>query len=284
MNRIGFALVALLFLVGTPAFANDDYQPLLASNGQSLNPTTVSGQCAFGAKTYRIRIIDGNGNAFAGDPFTVQAGLGQAMAITSGDTLIVETGNASGPKTVRAFYGQPVRVNGAWYTVAKNGNGFIAHSLKCAMGSVTIPHDRWSAVFAGAKNLLYVTGGAKPISLPADHYTVMDYQEYTQPDASGRSASFTLYNAPSSGYFRAQGKSAVISAGKNAKLNLGSPLSIKVNVQQVQQNMMFSFTLTDITGQRVNVAMPGNRVPPPPQASVTDANGKVVHSFAFEYG
>jgi hypothetical protein len=243
----------------------------------------VGGTCAFGEKTCPVRILDGDGNLKFGDAVRLVRGA-QARPGT-GDLLFVDTGDGSFRKdVVRAYCGQPVCVNGAWYevTVSDDGSKVAAKPVKVETGQIRIDHPSWEAVLIGKKHLLSLTGGTKPVDVPADEYALLNYYEQGPADSAGDRPMVVCWNNEA---YSGKGRTVEVAAGKTAELAIGSPLQATLDANQDKQQVTFSFKLADATGAPVLYVTKGDGEPvDPPKLEVFDSQQKSVYSGSMEYG
>lgn len=240
--------------------------------------TALEGSCAFGAKTCRVRIVDGDGNFRCGDPAKMTVKDGKAGEIALGDTLQVFGGD-EGAATQRLFFGQRVKVDGKWYDVkiSPDGSKVSAAEAKVQMGQVRMPRERWSATLLGTKHLVNLSGGAAPVKVPAGEYVFMSYNEMYKDGArllcmGGRAPQGAL-------------KVFSVQAGKVTDLAAGSPMTAGLDVKSRDATTQFSLRLLDASGARVRVLQiaRGQR-PEAPQIEIHDAAGKKVYDGKMRYG
>jgi hypothetical protein len=266
---------------------NSDYRHL-----NLLLGTAVEGSCRFGKKTYRVRIIDGDGNLAPGDPVKRFRQLLRTVGVQTGDTLVIDGGSGtSGAGSQRALFGSPVRVDGTWYAVTISGDGtkVAAKPLAVETAMVRVPHAKWAAMFLGKEHCLYVQGGPEPIALPADQYVICDFRE-TERTARRSSAMLTC-----GGRRELQsGKAKAIDApaGRTTDVVVGSPLSaaLKITPRKAtlgQTHVRMDLVLADAGGRAVDyVHNPDSRNgrPDRPVVEIFDAAGKRVYTCKLEYG
>jgi len=240
--------------------------------------TALEGSCAFGAKTCRVRIIDGDGNFRCGDPAKMKVKDGKAGEIAMGDTLQVFGGDR-GASVQRLFFGQRVKVDGKWYEVkiSPDGSKVSAAEAKVEMGQVRIPREQWSATLVGTKHFVMLSGWAAPVKVPAGEYVFMAYTEMHKDRArlrcfGGRAPQGTL-------------KVFTVSAGKVTDLVAGSPMTAGVDVKSRDATTEFSLRLLDASGATVaDLAIANGQRPDAPRIEIHDAAGKKIYDGKMRYG
>ena len=248
--------------------------------------TALEGRLAFGSKTYAVRVVDGNANLALGDKATVMRDGTRIFGIQPGDTLAIDTGGGwNTPKMIRAYYGEPVRVDGAWFDVALSPDRKAIHAKPSTarFARLKIAHKKWSVKLAGAKHMVMLEGSNEPVTLPADTYTVVEFVETAASDGGieSRLASGQM------DLYRGKAKTFEAPAGKTAELAIGSPLAASIATTVRKQAVLMDFKLTDAAGlsAHVVVAQPQKGLrQPTPAVEVRDPLGKSVHTGKFEYG
>ena len=180
---------------------------------------------------------------------------------------------------MRAFYGEPIRIDGAWYDVKLSPDEktiTVRELVGFKGGRLKIDHGSYSIVLAGKKYTLWIDDAdRKPIDVPADEYTVLSYTQQgpTRPPIllCGRGAAFEIV------------------PGKLTELAIGTPLVGWVRISQSRGKVTFQPYLKDASGTPVDsmwVALGEKRwgMPPPPKINVRDATGKIVHAAEMEPG
>lgn len=245
----------------------------------------VEGKCAFGEKTFAVRIVDGNGNIAFGDKATAQRSGRRVVGYVMGDTLAVDTGDGTFTKSVRkCMFGQPVLVDGSWYqvTVSAGASKVRARPLELKTGKLRIAHDHWSCVLVRGNEAVHLSGGREPVSLPAGPYTVVSYTEYTgEASQAPRGA---LSSGRTAGY-SGRSKTCQIAAEKVTELVIGSPMTASVVTSQSGRDLRFNLHLVDAAGVQVDsIYLPGRRIPPPPKVKILNVAGKQIYAATLEYG
>jgi hypothetical protein len=249
--------------------------------------TGAEGRLAFGAKTYAVRVVDGNGDlALGAKAKALRAGPGVA-GIEPCDTLAIDTGDGSfGPNVLKAYYGQPVLVDGAWYDVELSADGtkLTAKPATLETAKLKIGHERWSAKLAGERYVLNLEGSAEPITIPADRYTVIEFQQTIPGDKTeGKDAWKGRLTSGRRNLWEGKGKTFEAAAGKTLDLAIGAPLTASISTNIRAKAVRMDFNLVDAGGLRAELFLPETG-PPLPEVEVFDAGGKPVYSGKFQFG
>ena len=126
----------------------------------------MEGECAFGDKTLRVRFDDRTGNLEVTDAFD-PAGRQSAC-----DLLWI----GGGPTPKGAPFGLAVEVDGTWYAIGILDRKVFAKALSPKMGKVEVASGQWRCTLHGRRFKVDLRGGKKPVSVPADTYTIPFYQ------------------------------------------------------------------------------------------------------------
>ena len=265
--------------------------------------TAVEGRLAFGDKTYAVRVVDGNNDLALGTKAQGLRAGDRVAGIEPCDALVVDTGDGSfAGKVLKAYYGQPVQVGGAWYDVELSPDGakLTAKPSAAETASLKIAHARWAAKLAGEKYILTLSGSAEPAVIPADRYTIIEFEQ-TVPsdrpeDKEGWKGRLTSGRRD---LWDGKGQTIEAAAGKTVELAIGAPLtaSIVTSVQAPSQApqkagrpapvagsaVRMDFKLVDAAGLRAELFLP-NAGAPTPEVEVFDAEGKSIHQAKFQFG
>ncbi len=229
----------------------------------------AEGSCDFGGKRYKVRLLDGNRNFKLGDASQVEDG-----GVITGDVLLVDTGDGTFTKDVtKSFLDQPVILGGKTYAVTVNDDAsrIQAAEADVPMGMVKIDRAQWSATFIGKKYHSMVNGNDKPISLPADTYTITNYSE------KGKGKSQFM--------IRQVTGTVEVAAGKTADIKIGEPLTVGLSIQQSNGIVVFNLGCTDVSGSPIAALInTEGAMPPPPKFTVSDSSGKQVYEASLTYG
>jgi hypothetical protein len=200
---------------------------------------------------------------------------------------VIDTADGSfRQKVIRAYYGQPVRVDGSWYEVELSPDGTRISSRPFAgeMAQLRIAHEQWSATLVGDKHILKLEGSTEPIPIPADRYTVLVFEQSApsnQPGATiGQMARLT--SRPGA---RPDSPAALVdaAAGKTIALAIGAPLTASIATNARLGSVRMDFTLVDAAGMHAAVVLPGVGIATP-GVEVLDPAGKRAYEGQFRYG
>ena len=237
--------------------------------------TALEGQCKIGQKSYAVRVIDGNANFEFGDECGYTDGRWR-----QGDTVVIDTGEGDFKKSVvKGFYGQPLKVGQAWYTVslAKDGKSLLAEQLKAETGKLKIDQEQWSATLANAETKvpMKLSGGKEAVEVPAGKYLLLTYTVKVAPDKKHPFGGSVLVNDGG-------GKTITVAAGKTADLVIGPPLVAQIVADKKGDVVTLSLEVKDAGG--LAVVLSSGSPTGEPSFTVTDAAGKEVYSGKLSYG
>ena len=257
-----------------------------AKNGNMLTlffSNALQGGATFGRQVHAVRIVDANSNLHPGDKFP-HFRLKDLLKNTvhPGDALVVDIGDGSFRKTVTQFFGQPIAVNGKWYTVGLSADtsALVVKPFAGKLGTMKLPGAKWQAWLLGSTYFLQLTGDRQPMTVPADSYQFLTYQE-TVPNAKGP-GNATLYSG-----FSGNGKEPRIFAMQADKLTapaIGSPIIARVQVTQRGRECTFSLSMTDRGGAMAGVDVPGSTGANQYSFAIYNARGHKIHTGVFQPG
>jgi len=247
--------------------------------------TALAGRLTFGGKSYSVRVVDGDGNLLCGQGPRTRKSAGQIARIHGGDTLAIDTGDGSfkqDGQVIMAYFGHPVRVGGAWYNVSLSADRkrIAATPSMAKTAKLKIAQESWSATLAGEKHIIKLAGSRKPVIVPADRYTLVEFSQ------SLRSTGKPDEGLSIFGRGRVGPREAVIidaAPGKTVAPALGWPVTAAITAKVASGKVSMDFKFTDAAGQAVQLLIPTRRRKDP-QVKVLDAAGKSVHTGKFEYG
>ena len=238
--------------------------------------TALAGKCRFGEKVYDVRVVDGNANLTCGDKTTPRAAMGSNRSPGRGDTLVVDYGGSIS----RSFYGHPALVDGLWYDVklSEDGAKISATPADIKTATLKIPNDNWSLRLAGKKHVLTVSGSDKPVTIPADTYTMVQFAQDAKDDDGKES--WLVFDA------RWVSKKRIFKAspGQTVELAVGTPLTAKVECKVHGRAVSMNLKIVDASGEEGDYLVKSESGRPDPKMEVFDAEGKKVYSGNFEYG
>jgi len=252
----------------------------------------MEGKCQFGRKEYPVRLIDNTGEFRFDDKGKFDRKQRGGMGLSSGDTVLIDTGDGSFTRSViKAYCGQPVFLDGAWHEVTASADGtkVSARRIDLKFGQVVMDRDKWEAVLVSDGKAFYVCGGRDPVAVPAGKYDLLYYREWSAPDAAGNRS----WLLAASMEFLSQGKTGevvTVAAGKTARLPFGSPLQADFSAK-VTENRTVEFSIgspRDRGGLAVAmITRPGGWIvsaPDAPVVTILDGKGKRVAAVTLEYG
>jgi hypothetical protein len=234
----------------------------------------VQGPCAFGAKEHPVRLMDGTG-AFTFD----RAGKAKLNWMgTVGDIVMIDTGDGKFTSPIRAFLGQPVQVDGAWYEVTVADGKPTAKAVEVKASAVTVPSDQWDTILLSEERPLMVCGGTKEVAIPAGKYKPMYVRVWAAKDAA--KPGFALLGAGS-------GKDVEAIEGKTA--TLVTPLPFKGELKAaVAPGRKLTISYGVKTQDSLSVSAMGEKTlldqPTPPKVTVFDEANKEVYQATMEFG
>ncbi len=219
--------------------------------------------CAFGSQTLDVDIMDGDQNFYFGDKSAKRG-----FKVEVGDTLVVHKDN----QRYMVLVGQPVQIDGAWYDIVVHEDYSLeAKPVNITVGKLQIDKGDWSAIFVGRRYVCGAKGGTEAVTLPADSYTIVRYDE-----RSGTA----MVSCQSD-----NGPSASVQAGQTAQVSIGTPIAgIPVMFQQ-GDTVSIRAKMIDSSGMNVTeLRLESGLRPEPPVVAVFDSSGHVLHQAALEYG
>ncbi|MDP6542695.1 MAG: hypothetical protein QGH60_01820 [Phycisphaerae bacterium] len=261
-----------------PVAVRGHYWKQATRRGLSLMLSAVmEGTCKFGAKTYPVRVVDGNANLGFSDalkpPFSPRARM-------PFDKIVVDTGDGKFSSAATTSYvGQPVFVDGKWYSIDIADMKITASPQKITGGSVKASAPRWQCTLIGKKNYLTLNGGTEPIAVPADEYRTSNYTVFNGSDPLKRSGTIRGYGSFSSG------KTFTVASGKTAELSIGAPIEATVVASMRGAKVNMNLMMKDALGGRIrSITTNEGKRPPAPSIEVVDKAGKIVYTAKLKYG
>jgi len=247
--------------------------------------TALQADCQFGDKVHPVRIIDDNSNLQLGEEGRETRYRGLVVGMPGSDATAVDVGDGSFTKSVqKAFYGQPVLVDGKYYDVrfSPDGKRIEATELKLKTGRLRIDHGEYVVTLSSDQQMLRLAGGKEPLVVPEGRYTLVQFEDHARaaPDkgpwvlACGLRA---LYS----------GKVTTIDivADKLATLKIGTPMTGSLQIAERRGVVSFNGVLADVTGARIDSLVgPDGDPPPPPKVKVRSADGELVYTGQMKYG
>ena len=261
-----------------PVAVRGTYWKQARNRGLSLTVTSaVEGSCKFGAKTYPVRVIDGNGNLKFSDALKPPYRPSTMMPF---DRVVVGTDDGKFSSAAATSYvGQPIFVDGKLYSVDVSDMKVQAAPMKIASGSVKVDAPRWNCTLIGKKYYLSLSGGKDPISVPVDEYVTANYAVFTGSDPRKRCAAIRGY-----GSLRG-GKAFTVGSGQSVDLLIGAPIEAKVSASKRAGKVNMNLIMTDALGGRISgITTSEGKRPPAPSIEVVDKTGKIVYTAKLAYG
>ena len=253
----------------------------------------LQGRCDFGGKTRTVCVVDGTGDLRPGDPFKPILRDGQVAGRTTGDTLMIDTGDGTfedPSKVIRVCYGQPVWIDGAWYDVkvGDDGSSLQVDRVDLPTGRLKVAAANWEMILVSPQRVMWVssTQPGQDLPLPAGSYVVMRFKQYAQFGESDSAAILVEGPSTNQGHMERIPSDPVVQIMPDgtAELAIGTPLTAEVEASVSGSEVRFSLKVTDAGGRSPDyVKIAGDRRPQP-TLRVLDAAGKEVHAAAIEYG
>lgn len=247
----------------------------------------LEGRLAFGAKTYAVRVIDGDGDLAFGTKPTAAGPSGRARFVSPCDSISIDTGDGSFRQNpIRAYYGQPVRVDGAWYEVelSPDGTQISAKPYAGELAQVRIAQEHWSATLVGDKHILKLEGSTEPIPIPADRYTVLVFEQSVPYSPKGAPAG-SMARLTSRPGGRVDSPVPILDAvaGKTIELTLGAPLTASIAATVNLNGVRMDLSVTAAAGMVAQVLLPNVGIVTP-GVEVLDAAGQRAYEGQFQFG
>jgi hypothetical protein len=279
IGNIGPAIVLVKRDGGSvPATVSGTYWKQGDRRGLSLMMSVAAeGSCKFGAKTYPVRVIDGNGNLKLSDALKPPFRPSSVMPF---DRVLVGTdGGKFSSSAATSYVGQPIFVDGKLYTVDVSDMKIKAAVMSVAGGKVKVDAPRWNCSLIGKKYFVSLTGGKAPIVVPPDEYVTANYTVYTGADPRKRCASIRGY-----GSYRG-GKAFTVAAGQTVTMQLGAPIEATVMASVRSGKARINLMMKDPLGGRISgIINDAGKRPDPPTIEVINKAGKIVYTAKLAYG
>ncbi len=247
--------------------------------------TALEGQCEITGATYTVRIVDADGNLTPGDRAEPIVRSGALCGRSAGDSLLLVGPNG---KTDVYVYGQPIRIDDAWYDVKLTDDraSVSAEKLDLPTGSAHIDHDDWSILMVSKDCVFWHRGGAASFAVPAGEYFVAEYTENVRsPDGRrqvGQINIGTNSGPGTSARIDPRGHTLTVKSGETAELAIGSPLTAWVTARDAGSGRyVLSLEETDAAGIKPAYVMRSGETP---KVRILDAEGAEVYKCTLEYG
>ena len=237
--------------------------------------TVAQGRCQFGDTVRKVCITDNNRNMTLGDVVTVKSGTREYKRA---DYCRIADAKGTFAIASRAGYvqmGQPVQVDGKWYTLSAEKMKIAAAPMTGGIGTLAIDSPRWECMLMRDGMTLNITGGDTPVSIPAGQYRVRLFRLYQETDSTRSGAK--IYGSSS--------KPLTITAGEATSLSAGADLTASMSARFAKGKVKFSVAQTDAAGSKISAiyGADGKR-PTAPQIEVVNKAGKVIYLAKLAYG
>ena len=252
--------------------------------------TAIEGECSFAGGWHAVRFVDGTGDLRFDQAGKFDSKKRRSMGPTSGDIVIIDLEDDDFDGAVlKAYYGQPVFVDGAWYevTLADDRSQITATPVQVEHGMVGSGAERWAAVLECDGEAFYVAGGDELAALPVGQYKLVYFQQWSAPDTEGRQACLLAgLNESMSG----RGKTITIEPGQTTRLDLGAPLTARFSAR-VSNNRAVEFRMDKpMTAGGLSVTLVSRdgslwrQRPDPPKVVILNEQLQEVDVVTLEYG
>ncbi len=251
----------------------------------------IQGKCRFGQTEHTLRLIDNTGDFRFDCKGAYDRKKPGPMGIGTGDIVLVDTTDSSFARpAAKAFYGQPVRLDGQWYnlTISADGNKVVAEKLDLPTGQLQTDADKWELILHHNGQLTMFVGDSAPLSIPAGQYNIVYCRRWSTPNAQGQ-RSWLLAMDRQFLMGKDSPSSITIAPEKKLLLPIGAPLSTSMTATPKGGTVEFSLKTPTIQPGLSVATVVGNSGDPYSQANqpkvrLTDANGKVIDELTMEYG
>jgi len=233
------------------------------------------GECQFGKTVRKVLVMDSNRSMTLGDVTTRKVGTRE---YTQADYCRIADAKGTFVTTSRVGYvqvGQPVQVEGKWYTLSSEKMKITATPMTGGLGTLAINAPRWECMLMRDGLTLNITGGGKAVNVPAGEYQVRMFRLYQNADTA----------KPSASIYGSANKPLTITADKATSLSVGTDLTATMAATVTKGKVKFSVKQTDAAGSRISgIYSSAGKRPTAPQIEVVDKAGKVVYTAKLEYG
>jgi len=239
------------------------------------------GECRFGDTVRKVLVVDENRNLKLGDVVITKHDDGEYRWADYCRVANAKGKFVTNSRVGTVRIGQPIQVEGNWYTLTGDKTKITAAPLPGGVGTLTINAPRWECILTGNGYTLNITGGAEPVRVPAGIYQVRRFRLYRQADPAARGPN--IYGSRSSPLTITTGKTASLSLGSRLTATMGAAVSTDKKTKQLK--VQFSVSQADAAGSRIRglYGADGKR-PPAPQIEVVDKAGKVIYTAKLAYG
>ncbi len=206
--------------------------------------TAVGGVCHFAGNSYPVRLINSDGSLHFGNKWQlISYKKGSDRIGKNGDVLVV---TGSGKQALQGFYGQPMQVDGAWYTLQLNADAsaLTATPFTAPTGTLQFDYPCWETQLVGEKYYFALSGNSSTTTVPADNYRVAVFRGSPTPNSQQNGAWVTVTAAN-------DGADIAVAPASKTHVGIGSGISASVKVMQNQRNIAFTLVFKDALGNDV---------------------------------
>jgi hypothetical protein len=234
----------------------------------------MEGTCEFGGKEHAVRLFDATGNL----AFDDEADARQIVNYwqTPADMLEVDlSGRGDFSRTAVAIGGQPVQVDGRWYTWTRKDGALSSQPLDAETGELELPEGESEMLLAGDDCAMYLRDVEGAVSLPAGRYNILQCSWRPRDDDR-----LNLYGN------RSRKGSFVVKTGETAKLPIAAPLDTLFQARPAGvRTVRLSLRLQkEDMNLRVGSIVINKQAPPKPTVEILGPDGETIDSISLEYG
>jgi hypothetical protein len=241
----------------------------------------AEGTVRFGKAIRKVRVLDSNDNLTLGDVVIIKPG-NREFRMADHCRVANDKGKfTTSSGAVLVQMGRPIQIDGKWYTLTCGDMKITAKSLADRLGTLSVDAPRWQCLLSADNYTLTITGGDKPVDVPAGEYRVQRLRLYQQAGADGAGPSIS--RGRTKPLTIAPGKAASLSPGSNITATMATTVTTDKKTSRVK--VRFSVSQADEAGWRISkiYGADGKR-PTAPQIEVLDKAGKVIYIAKLAYG
>lgn len=240
------------------------------------------GTVALGAKKYTVALVDKNANGLFNDTPKLEG-----EEPFRGDYLLVDL-NGNGqfdyeyPVSEEVLAGASRFVlDGKVYRVEKRADGLAMTVRQDNTPLVEVRSDfaQFQLLLMNEMGILSIRSVSGAARIPAGNYGVLNWVVRKQ-DASGR-----LWQVQG-GYNITMPKPPplVVQPGVSPRFQLSAPLKVKIQVDRVGGDYLFSLQFTTASGEQISAITADGSRPPQPRLRILGEDGSELAVLKFEYG
>ena len=237
---------------------------------------SAKASCLFGDKAHTVRFFDSNGNLLFADAVTTPRKVRgyYYLDCQMGDHVYVDVDSLRrGSSAAASFYGQPILVDGWLWNVkvAPDRKSVVTERYEGPTGQVRIDHPFWDCWLVSDKHVVFIYGGSEPVPVPVGKYWIWNFGEYAKPGNWDTRVHF------GGNYVPWHPKPVSIHAGRTHEVKVGSPFSVRLDVQQIGRTLRLRVLGSEVSGLPVPSDQ-GRKVLRGREAvvQISDATGKLV--------